>query len=344
MIIPPPEIRLVIEGVVHNVATHGKDHEARLINVERANPKYSFLNPNDPYHPYYATRLTGSTMDISVPDALASRQSNFKAPQTAFDPKIHFPHIIDRLPMSALDFEMIKLTALWAACNDSSFISTLVSRELRNSQYDFLKVGHSYHELYRNLVQSYEALLSSAEATHPCSLGDLLGQVSEYASNIRLEVGQPDSVEKPSATDDDVDWQSFVIGDVIEFVLDDPTLEPPLTLGHLTGCSVSERVRLYGKLLTDSTPQGTLIEMARPTEQFVVCPVCKGRVPASQYAEHVKLETVSSKSSDQRRLHAERLGIVGTETSTEHVLQNVDRMLSKRAAHSQQDIAKRIKE
>jgi splicing factor 3A subunit 1 len=58
VIIPPPEIRAVIDKTAAYSAKHGKSFESKLLNSEEGkSAKFNFMRPFDPYHAYYEHRI-----------------------------------------------------------------------------------------------------------------------------------------------------------------------------------------------------------------------------------------------------------------------------------------------
>ena len=58
VIIPPPEIKSVIEKTSSYVAKNGSSFEQMIMKVEQSNPKFNFLKyADDPYRPYYLQKL-----------------------------------------------------------------------------------------------------------------------------------------------------------------------------------------------------------------------------------------------------------------------------------------------
>lgn len=57
MILPPSDIRVIIEKLAAYVVKNGKSFEDKILEKERHNARFSFLFPHDPYHPYYEKRL-----------------------------------------------------------------------------------------------------------------------------------------------------------------------------------------------------------------------------------------------------------------------------------------------
>ena len=57
IIIPPPEIRKAADKTAEFVAKNGFGFEERLRETHQEDPKFSFLNANDPYHEYYQKQI-----------------------------------------------------------------------------------------------------------------------------------------------------------------------------------------------------------------------------------------------------------------------------------------------
>ncbi|EXX78804.1 hypothetical protein RirG_011750 [Rhizophagus irregularis DAOM 197198w] len=57
VVLPPREIRNILEKTAGYVARNGAVFEDRIRDKENGNPKFSFLNPEDAYHQYYQWRL-----------------------------------------------------------------------------------------------------------------------------------------------------------------------------------------------------------------------------------------------------------------------------------------------
>lgn len=59
IIYPPPEIRVIVDKTAAFISSRGGlELEAKVRERERQNPKFSFLNPGDPYYPYYQIQLS----------------------------------------------------------------------------------------------------------------------------------------------------------------------------------------------------------------------------------------------------------------------------------------------
>ena len=100
-----------------------------------------------------------SHMDQSGTDNFDSNGAN----QSEYDSSILKLDSLDflvELPIiSALDFDVLKLTAQFAAKNGKQFILHLSQKESRNPQFDFLKPHHNLHPLYQALLNQYSNVL-----------------------------------------------------------------------------------------------------------------------------------------------------------------------------------------
>ncbi|VDP17440.1 unnamed protein product [Soboliphyme baturini] len=71
IIYPPPEIRNIVDKTASFVARNGGEFETRIRQHEINNPKFNFLNSNDPYHTYYQHKVRefveGKAVECSIP-------------------------------------------------------------------------------------------------------------------------------------------------------------------------------------------------------------------------------------------------------------------------------------
>lgn len=56
-IIPPPELRTIVDKTAQFVGKNGKSFEARIRANEQGNLKFNFLKEDDPYHAYYLAKV-----------------------------------------------------------------------------------------------------------------------------------------------------------------------------------------------------------------------------------------------------------------------------------------------
>jgi splicing factor 3A subunit 1 len=78
VIIPPPEIKTVVDKTASYVAKNGQSFESMIMKVEANNPKFNFLrHDDDPYRPYYNLKLeeftTGVTNTVAEPTPVVEK-------------------------------------------------------------------------------------------------------------------------------------------------------------------------------------------------------------------------------------------------------------------------------
>jgi len=148
-----------------------------------------------------------------------------KEPPSVFEFLTNHP-----LDVSALDVDVIKLTAQYTAVSGREFLRTLAQREHRNPQFDFLKPTHMLFSYFTTLVDEYAKILQPTE--------DLMKKVDGYTNPAKtLEkcvhrwewVRIEEERKKQAQAEADaerlafqlVDWHDFVVAETIDFLEDE---------------------------------------------------------------------------------------------------------------------------
>lgn len=179
IIYPPPEVRSIVDKTATFVARNGPEFEEKIRANEITNPKFNFLNPNDPYHAYYEHKVreiaegktstpttqqgaptvekTAATTSSATSQMQKLQLSN-KAQDTQArimeqmivlkDPPAEFEFILDTPPISPMEIDVIKVTAQFVARNGRPFLTNLMGKEQRNPMFDFLKPQHSHFNYF----------------------------------------------------------------------------------------------------------------------------------------------------------------------------------------------------
>ena len=53
MIIPPPDMRAIIDKTAEFIAKQGKEMEKRIYSEDKSRVKFAFIGTEHPFHPYY---------------------------------------------------------------------------------------------------------------------------------------------------------------------------------------------------------------------------------------------------------------------------------------------------
>lgn len=267
IVYPPPDIRKIVDRTASFVARNDRAFEDKVRESKRGNPQFSFLNPGDPYNAYYrmeiARNLTGeapapipeqfkSSQALPEPIAMALQTPAPPVNQVPVTPP-PFQFKLDAPPISAQDFDIIKLTALFAARNGPQFRVGLAQREGRNYQFDFTKPGHSLFPVFNRLVEQYSAVLlppkttlarlAQARSNKHQNLERVMSRVeySLYEESQRKKAKEKEDKERMAYAS--IDWHDFVIVQTLEFTETDQGLElpPPLRLEDFATMSLMER-------------------------------------------------------------------------------------------------------
>ena len=285
IVLPPRDIRAIVEKTAGYVARNGAAFEDRIREKERHNPKFSFLSSNDAYYPFYAWRLEevregrGTAISAGRAGEAAPAQEPEKPKGPAAPPEFHFSA---RMPnMNAQDLDVVRLTALFVAKNGRSFMTTLSQKETRNYQFDFLRPQHSLYQFFSRLVDQYTLLLQStsvdgekAKKARMLELEhyaedkfNILGRAKQRAEWVKYQEQQKqkkeEEAEKEKLEYAQIDWHDFVVVETVLFeeTDDQADLPPPASLNDLQSASLEQKGAM------SLQPHDRRIEEAMPTDE-----------------------------------------------------------------------------
>src|SRR3989338_6324060 len=189
VIIPPPELKTVIDKTAQYVAKNGPAFEKKIIETN-SSEKFAFLQPDHPFHAYYRQCIDefyrqaenemrdegdedeegDHTMDDveELVEPVTTEVISKKAEVTfrrggerpTKDPLTYSFELPIPPSMTPLEFDMIKLMAQFTAKNGKTFLYTVSARENRNPQFDFLKLQHRHFPFFSKLTEIYGRILS----------------------------------------------------------------------------------------------------------------------------------------------------------------------------------------
>ena len=288
VVLPPREIRNVLEKTAGYVARNGPVFEDRIREKEEQNPKFSFLNPQDAYHAFYQWRLdeiragrgTAIAAGRAGEGAAAAVEKKSKGPPKP--PDFEFSARMPRLNQKDLD--VIRLTAMFVARNGRQWMTTLAQREAGNAQFQFLIPSHTFHNFFQHLVDQYTTLIRAhGLAGEGGKVKD--ERVAELKKNVenkyhvlerarqRAEYAKYEQAEKAKKEEEEaemkrkferIDWNDFVVVETITFTQSDSTanLPPPTTLSDLQYASLEDKNKR-------SIAPSMRIEEAMPTDEEI---------------------------------------------------------------------------
>ncbi|KAF8610250.1 hypothetical protein BDV93DRAFT_517404 [Ceratobasidium sp. AG-I] len=273
MIYPPPDIRTIIDRTASFVVRSGNpsQFEDKIRESQRNEPKFSFLNSADPYHAYYRHRIQRLEDGEEDQEVVVAKKD---APETAAPvaqapPKEPPPHefVYDAPQVSAVDLDIIKLTALYTARRGRQFLNALTAREARNFQFDFLRPNHSLFGYFNRLVDQYtrvfhppkELLAKIALHSTPEGKWDMLAEARERATYERWrrerEKRREDDQEAERIAFAEIEWHDYHIVQTIEFTAADATsdLPPPMSIAEVENMTLAQK-RMAAQIMEATAP------------------------------------------------------------------------------------------
>ncbi|KAK0390707.1 hypothetical protein NLU13_0210 [Sarocladium strictum] len=286
VVLPPREIRNILEKTAGYVARNGAVFEDRIRDKERQNPKFSFLNPADAYNPFYLWRLS-EIRDGRGTAVAAGRAGENATPvpeKPAGPPKPPDFEFSARMPrINQKDLDVLRLTALFVAKNGRQFMTQLGQRETGNPQFQFLIPNHTFHNFFQHLVDQYTKLIRAGgldgeggkiqeeRVSELQRMVDdkylVLERARARADYIKFQEKekreQQEAEEEKAAEYARVDWGDFVVVETITFTDADEqaNLPPPTNLAELQYASLEDRNKA-------SISASLRIEEAMPGEEL----------------------------------------------------------------------------
>ncbi|KZS13174.1 splicing factor 3A subunit 1 [Daphnia magna] len=303
IIYPPPEVRNIVDKTASFVARNGLEFEARIRKNELNNPKFNFLNTGDPYHAYYqykvkdiregklaealpvATPATPAptpagkpppSAPTSAPASLAQQQKQQEilkqfqqeAPVIPKEPPPEFEFIVDPPSISAMELDIVKLTAQFVARNGRQFLTSLMNREARNYQFDFLRPQHSLFQYFTRLLEQYTKVLIPpkdlmARLNEGCTNPNIvLQEVKRRADWQRHQEAQKrreeEEAERERVSYAQIDWHDFVVVESVDYQPFEIGNFPPPTTPEEVGARI---------LLQERYEEGQDVEMQLESEE-----------------------------------------------------------------------------
>jgi splicing factor 3A subunit 1 len=291
VVLPPREIRSILEKTAGYVARTGAAFEERVRDKERGNPKFSFLNPEDAYNTFYRWRL--SEIREGRGTVVAAGRSNEAAAASAAEaakpkgpPKpADFTFSARMPPISQKDLDIVRLTALFVAKNGRNFGTQIAQREATKAQFQFLMPNHTFHTFFQHLVEQYTTLLQASGLDGEGSrlqderTRELQAAIdNKYAvltrAKERANYGRFQKTERVKKEEQEqarkmefarIDWNDFSVVETIVFddADEQANLPPPMSLAELQYASLEDRKNV-------SISANMRIEEAMPTDEDVV--------------------------------------------------------------------------
>ncbi|RPA81773.1 Surp-domain-containing protein [Ascobolus immersus RN42] len=315
MVLPPKEIKAIIEKTAKYVARNGLLFEQRIRDKESNNAKFSFLSPADAYYSYYKWRMEQiKGGEVTIADRVLDSEIPKKVLATAKSQ----PVFASKMPnLCSVDLDVIRLVAQFGSYLGRSFVTALCQRESRNPQFDFLRPNHSYHQFFMQQLDQYTAARTNGRRgiTNVGHRKEVLTASREKALTAREDQLKAQKLEAETRKENiifaQIDWHDFSVVEIIQFQEGDEhaLLPAPLDLNQLLNKSLEEKAHLVsqdgrGLLEFDASAhwEESTAEQTSPAQQNrtvnskvmkTTCPNCGALIPIDELEEHMRIELLS---------------------------------------------------
>ncbi|KAH9826815.1 Pre-mRNA-splicing factor, partial [Teratosphaeria destructans] len=274
-VLPPRNVRELIEKTAGYVARNGPSFEERLRDGAKTSGKAAFLIHEDAYYPYYQWRLAeikagkGNVISAGRQNEAGANgetgvSSRGREERKGPDKPEDFAFSARMPNISAQDLEIVKLTALFVAKNGRSWMTALSQREAGNFQFDFLRPQHSLYQFFSRLVDQYTTLLTGdtvddgrpqkkriveleANVTNKFHVLERAKKRAEYVKwQEQQKVAKEEQDEKERIAFLQIDWQDFVVVETVVFDDRDEeaTLPAPTSKNDLQSASLEQKAAM----------------------------------------------------------------------------------------------------
>lgn len=327
IIYPPPELRAIVDKTANYVARNGTHFEGKIREDGAGSNRFAFLNDDDPYNAYYRAKIqainTGQgplSGDVAGPrgDAvlaegeasadLLRQKEEYNMPR---EPE-PYAFSVDLPSITALDLDIVKLTALFVAQKGRSFATDLAAKEGKSYQFEFLRPTHSLFGFFNRLVEQYRAVMRPRPETLERIKGDafgtgnpvppdakpalgigrggarlqVLGEIQQRADWQRFEQTQKARAEDEEAQEraafNEIDWNDFVVAGTVEITETDAHIDlpPPMSLREVRNMSIAQKRMASMIMETEERPehevagtQGRMDRPEKPSQEAITEPV-----------------------------------------------------------------------
>jgi len=279
----------IVDKTASFVARNGPSFEERIRGNEVNNPKFNFLTPTDPYHAYYQHKVKefgeGKGQDAAAPPQFRSSTIPRVAPTEAAriiqeptvpkEPPPEPEFICDPPSISAFDLDVVKLTAQFVARNGRQFLTTLMNKEQRNYQFDFLRPQHSLFNYFTKLVEQYTKVLIP-----PKDLSEQLQNAADDPKEVLKQVNHrvlwakhqeqekrkvEEKKEKERVAYAQIDWHDFVVVETVDYQQNEAGHFPTPTTPDEVGARILMQERVDAEPADDKS-EGDEDEKSRPAD------------------------------------------------------------------------------
>ena len=192
---------------------------------------------------------------MSAPSKISKQLEMFmETPIIPREPPPDFEYMEEPPSISALDLDIVKLTAQFVAIHGRSFLTNLMNREQRNYQFDFLRPQHGLFNYFTQLIEQFAKIhtppknISQSLAKELENNKLILDKVRYRVEWTKIQEAQKrrleEEAEKERVQYAQIDWHDFVIVETVDYQPHEQGLFPPPTTPERVGSRILLQQRI----------------------------------------------------------------------------------------------------
>ena len=193
-------------------------------------------------------------MAAAAQKSTKQRESLAEPPLVIRDPPPAFLFSADPPTLSALDLDVVKLTAQFVAVHGHAFLSNLMSNERKNPLFDFTRPQHGLFSYFTHLTRQYADILVPAddniatelrnEVQRDKNILDKMRYRLEWTKNQEAEKRrEEEEAERERVQYAQIDWHDFVIVETVDYQPNEQGQFPPPTTPEQVGSRILQQQR-----------------------------------------------------------------------------------------------------
>lgn len=170
------------------------------------------------------------------------------------DPPPDFEFMSDPPSLSAQELDIVKLTAQFVAIHGRSFLTSLMRKEERNYQFDFLRPQHGLFSYFTSMIEQYTKILVPAkdlvsnlrrELDNPAKIMEKIRYRLEWTKIQEAEKQRErEEAERERMQYAQIDWHDFVVVETVDYQPGEQGLFPPPTTPEQVGSRILLQQRI----------------------------------------------------------------------------------------------------
>ncbi|KAB8290544.1 hypothetical protein EYC80_010969 [Monilinia laxa] len=351
VVLPPKEIKAILEKTAGYVARNGINFEDRIREKERTNPKFSFLSANDSYNAYYLWRLSeikegrGTTVAAGRAGEAPVEAEKPKGPPEP--PEFHFSA---RMPnISAQDLEVVERSKGRSGSNSKMSKSRRKEEEVEKEKLSYAQID--WHDFVVVETVVFTEADDHTNLPPPTSLNELQfasldqkAQMSINSTHMRIEEAMPGD---DGIFDGSYAQQQY---NMAPSPVPQPSYQPQYQDSRQrTSEEEEEEERIRERTEARARAQQAQAEAkggaapmrikenyvpraaarAANKQQMALCPNCNQQIPYDELDAHMRIELLDPRWKEQKAKAESRYAT--TNLSTQDVANNLKRLASQRS-------------